>query len=485
MSYAPAAQPNMPSLTAVRPSWSALLEYHQTCGPEVAEIAALAGFDPDPEQRMVLDQVFAFDRHGDSVAFESCVIAPRQNLKTAVAKMCALGWLFLTEQRLVVWSAHEFRTAQEAFRDMTELIESSPDLDREVKAIYRGNGDEAVELLNGCRLIFKARTKGGGRGLTGDKVVLDEAFALRPVHMGALLPTLAARPDPQVLYGSSAGMVDSDVLRGIRDRGRAGTDKRLAYFEWGDPNPGSCTLEGCEHALRTPGCALDDRNRWIAANPAFGRRITEDSLVAFRQALPPEEFAREFLGWWDEPAEAGDFDVDQWLALESDAAPTGELSLAVDVGPNQAWSSIVACGGGVLEVVERRRGAGWLPERLAELAARHPVAEFGLDPAGPIGALLPELEREGLPLKLLDGKDTIRACGAFIAAINEQTLHHRGEPELLAAIGGASRRAVGDGWKWSRKDSTVDISPLVASTYAHWLWMSREGAPISPEIYFV
>ncbi len=65
MSYAPAAQPNMPSLTAVRPSWSALLEYHQTCGPEVAEIAGLAGFDPDAELRMVLDQVFAFDRHGD------------------------------------------------------------------------------------------------------------------------------------------------------------------------------------------------------------------------------------------------------------------------------------------------------------------------------------------------------------------------------------------------------------------------------------
>ena len=109
---------------------------------------------------MVLDQLFAFDRHGDSVAFETAVVAPRQNLKTAVCKMAALGWLFITEQRLVVWSAHEFRTAQEAFRDMTELVESSPDLDREVKAIYRGNGDEAIELLNGCRLIFKGAHEG-------------------------------------------------------------------------------------------------------------------------------------------------------------------------------------------------------------------------------------------------------------------------------------------------------------------------------------
>ena len=84
----------MDSLTAVAPSWSSLLDFHATCGPEVGDIARLAGFDPDPEQQLVLDQLFAFDRHGASVAFEVGVIAPRQNLKTAVCKMAALGWLF-------------------------------------------------------------------------------------------------------------------------------------------------------------------------------------------------------------------------------------------------------------------------------------------------------------------------------------------------------------------------------------------------------
>lgn len=478
----------MPSVldTLVTPTWSSTLDYHRTCGPEVGEIAALAGFRPDAEQQLVLDQLFAFDKGGLSVPFELGLIAPRQNLKTGLFKMAALGWLFLTEQRLVVWSAHEFRTAQEAFRDMTELIESAPDLEREVKAVYRGNGDEAIELLNGCRLIFKARTKGGGRGLTGDKVVLDEAFALRPFHMGALLPTLAARPDPQVVYGSSAGMVDSDVLRGLRDRGRKGEDKRLSYFEWGDPNPNTCDAPGCTHVVGAAGCALDDRARWRVCNPAFGRRITEDSLSAFRSALPPEEFAREFLGWWDErPVGESELALADWLAVESDAGPTGELSLAVDVGPNQTWASIVACGDGVLEVVDRRRGTSWLTDRMESLVQRHPVTQFGIDPAGPIGVLLPEFERAGLPIRLLDGKDAVRACGALVAGISDKTISHRGEPALLAAVGGASRRAVGDGWKWSRKDSTVDISPLVAATYAHWLWLTHEGAPISPDIFFV
>ena len=474
----------MPSLTAVAPAWSSLLDFHDTSGPEVGDVARLAGFDPDPEQQMVLDQLFAFDRNGDSVAFETAVVAPRQNLKTAVCKMAALGWLFITEQRLVVWSAHEFRTAQEAFRDMTELVESSPDLDREVKAIYRGNGDEAIELLNGCRLIFKARTKGGGRGLTGDKVVLDEAFALRPVHMGALLPTLAARPDPQVLYGSSAGMVDSDVLRSIRDRGRKGDDRRLAYLEWGDDRPGTCDIDGCDHALGTPGCALDDRSRWERANPAYGRRITEESLTAFRQALPPEEFAREFLGWWDEPAtNDSDLTAADWVAVETEAGPSGALFMAVDVAPSHTWASIAACGNGVIELVERRRGTGWLTERMTELVEKHGVSAFGVDPAGPVGVLLPEFERAGLPVSMLDGKDAVRACGALVAGVSEGTVSHRGEPELLAAVGGASRRAVGDGWKWSRKDSTVDISPLVAATYSHWLWLSHNETNILDSVW--
>jgi len=36
-----------------------------------------------------------------------------------------------------------------------------------------------------------------------------------------------------------------------------------------------------------------------------------------------------------------------------------------------------------------------------------------------------------------------------------------------------------------RKDSTVDISPLVAATIAHWLWLSRANEPIDPDLHFI
>jgi hypothetical protein len=39
-------------------------------------------------------------------------------------------------------------------------------------------------------------------------------------------------------------------------------------------------------------------------------------------------------------------------------------------------------------------------------------------------------------------------------------------PALTSAVIGATTKPLGDAWKWDRKNSTVDISPLVASTLA-------------------
>ena len=279
------------------PAFCHIPPYDRTDGDLVAELARAAGLPPDPAQRLALDAIFA-QKDGRSAAFEIALISSRQNIKTATFKMAALGWLFITDERLVVWSAHEFPTAAEAFRDLDDLVTGCDYLRRRVRNIYRGNGDESIELMSGARLIFKTRTKGGGRGLSGRKVILDEGFALRPMHMGALLPTLSAQPDPQVLYGSSAGLAESDVLRGVRDRGRAGTDPRLAWIEFCAPPPSEvCAAgDGCTHALGTPGCGCDEPELWQAANPALGRRITPEYIAAERRALPPSEFGRERMG---------------------------------------------------------------------------------------------------------------------------------------------------------------------------------------------
>src|ERR1035441_2792150 len=163
----------MPNTGLVEPAHLSRPESFKTYGPEVSDLAESVGFPPDAQQRLAQDVIFGRRADGQSSAFEIAIIAARQQLKTGAFKIAALGWLYLFDEPLVVWSAHEFTTASEAFRDIEELITGSDFLRAEVKAITHGTGKEGIELLSGARLIFKTRTKGGGRGLAGRKVILD------------------------------------------------------------------------------------------------------------------------------------------------------------------------------------------------------------------------------------------------------------------------------------------------------------------------
>jgi hypothetical protein len=449
--------------TLVEPAYRSIPPYAKTLGPEVAGLNEMAGFAPDPEQRLALDAIFGMGRDNKVAALEAGVIACRQNIKTGLFKQCALGWLFITDQRLIVWSAHEFSTAQEAHRDLTELITNSDPLRKRVKAILNGNGEEGIELLTGQRIRFKARTKTGGRGLSGDKLVLDEAFALQPEHMASLFPTLSVRPDPQVLYGSSAGLTHSRVLRAIRDRGRAGGDPRLVYLEWTDDLPGGCESPGCQHELAAVGCRLDDEQRWHRANSQLGRRLPLEYVRAERRALPPAEFARERMGWWDEDeATVSALDLTRWLALADPDAERGTATFAVATAPDRSWSAVGVAwtrpdGRTQLMLADYRPGATWVEERVRDIRSAWN------------GSVLVNPAARGLVDDALEPsqQEQAQAHNALYDAVEAGTVRHSNEPALNTAVRAARWRPLGDTRVLDRKGD-LDISPLDAVALAAW-----------------
>ena len=476
----------------VPPAYRSGPEYHDTYGPEVADLCDVIGFGPDPEQRLVLDGIFGVDKRGKSTAFETACICCRRNMKTGVFMMAALGWLFITDQRLVMWSAHEFSTAMEAYRDVGNLITGSSFLSRKVKRISGSHGDETIELTTGQRLKFKARTKAGGRGLSGDKVVLDEAFALQPDHMGALLPTLSSRPDPQVLYGSSAGTAHSDVLRGIRDRGRAGSSPRLFYCEWCAPRV-ACASEKCTHEPgENEGCQLDIVENWQRGNPLLGRLrangtgLTVEYVQAERQALPPMEFARERMGWWDDPSTSDIFGPGKWEKGERPERPADlELTgLAVAVAMDLKSAAIVGAGtndeGVWLKVLQHGPGISWAVERAAELTTAYSLP-LVIDGKGPGAVLIPSLEKANVTLYVATTADVLDAFAGLRTGVDEGRVLYTPAPELDAAVGGAALRPVGDRYAIGRKASTNDVSPLEAGSLA--AWHATMGPPKSTSAY--
>lgn len=449
----------------------------------------MAGLHLDPWQSDVLDLALSEDDNGRWSAFEVALLVPRQNGKGSILEARQLAGLLLLGERLQVHTAHEFRTAYEHFLRMCALVESCPDIDRKVLRVRRGAGDQAIEMRSGERLRFIARTGGSGRGLSGDAVYLDEAFALTKPMMGALLPTLSARPNPQVWYPSSAPLSTSEVLHEIRKRGAVGSD-RLLYMEWSVPE----------------GSDPDDVANWYVANPALGIRVSEDFVAAERGAMPPMEFARERLGIAeplpeDTSERAVKVPAEAWVATGvNEVVPVvdGTLVVAIDASPGGDWASIAVGFGDLsspyVEVIEHRSMLGWVPERVVELVRTHRPRVVGIDGGGPAGALvgpiMAALSAAGISTDLVHQMSTSemkQACAGFLFDVVEGRLRRPsdGQGPLEVAVADACERRVGEAWLWDRRNSTVPICPLVAATIARAL-LSQAEAPseCAPPMFF-
>jgi phage terminase large subunit-like protein len=284
-----------PRIASVPPSvWSE--------GDRAADLAEAVGLRLDDWERWVLDQGLARTDGGQWAAFEKALIVARQNGKGAILEALELAALFLDDfgVDLILHSAHEFKTASEAFRRIQGRIENHPSFRRRVRQVYLQRGAESIELKNGKRLRFIARSGGSGRGFSADLVILDEAYELGDDAMAALLPTLSARPNPQIWYTSTAGLPSSSQLGAVRARALAGDAASLAFFEWSvDPD---------SYDPADPAC-------WAQANPGLGIRITPEYIAKERSALAPEEFARERLSVGDYPVGAGG----SWDVIAEDA----------------------------------------------------------------------------------------------------------------------------------------------------------------------
>ena len=443
-------------------------------GDRVAALSASAGLVLDPWQAFVLDQ--GLGRRDDRMwaAFEVALIVSRQNGKGSILEALELAALFLDDfgANLILHSAHEFKTAQEAFLRIRSLITNSPLLERRVERIRTSNGSEAIELRNGRRLRFIARSKGSGRGFAADLVILDEAYNLGDDEMAALLPTLSTRPNPQVWYTSTAGTETSVQLGRVRARGLAGEDPSLAFFEWS-------IADGDDH---------DDPVSWAKANPGMGIRISPEYIARERKALDADAFARERLGVGMYPTDLADawqvISQAAWLAcLDPRSVPEDPVAFAADAMPGGSHAAVAVAGrrsDGLLhvEVTDHREGTAWLVPRLIELVRKHDPCAVVIDPTSQAASAIDELEAAGVEIMKPVPREAAQGCGQFFEAVTDsRTLRHRGDRALSTALGGAQSRPLADAWAWARRNAATDISPLVAVTLAAWGHALR--APVS------
>lgn len=451
-------------------------------GDEAAQLADQLGFDVEGPERDVLRTLLAEAPDGSWATLETAVVCGRQNIKTWALEMSVLLDLFVRNVKRVTWSAHLFKTTQDAFKDLDTLIGDTDWLRKRVRRVRNSRGEEGFDLVNGAQMDFLARAKGGGRGLSGNTVILDEALYLTAATQGALIPTLSARPNPHVRYGSSPGVLESSALRAIRNRGRAMNDPTLSYIEYASAVE-PCADERCTHALGVDGCQLDDESKWAQANPALGRRISVEYVRAERRALStnPVEFMRERMGWWEDPPDEGlgtAYPLAAWDACEDEASliPDGSyLVFAVDVSWDRAVAHIATAGVRadglahvqVVAAMDPSQVVAWLRERVRRF---QPLAIALQGTGAPVSSLVLDLENVGIPVRQINAGDIAKSCGSMYDAIKSSRVRHLGDPSLHQQVATAISRPLGyDGWALDRKKSPIDISGLVAITEALWV----------------
>lgn len=427
--------------------------FSSSAGTEAVELAASAGLHLDPAQQLVLHDALGERVDGKWAAFEVGVVESRQNGKGGIIEARELAGLFLFGERLIMHTAHQFDTALEAFRRVLFLIESTPDLDSRIHRVSKSHGEEGIELKGGQRLRFKARTKGGGRGFTGDCVILDEAMILPAASMSALMPTMSARPNPQLWYLGSAvdknEHPDGKVFSAVRRRALAGDDPSLSWTEWGsqgDP---------------------DDPSTWAEANPGVAAgRISVEHIAKERRSMGDRAFRVERLSvedhWWSEEDETtGAFDPDAFALLADPSAQPGPSPVfAVAVSPDRDWCALTMAwrrpdGAAQVILTDYRPATAWVAERVADLRSRHG------------GTVVVDTAARGLIVGAVEPPQhaQAQAHNTLADAVTAGSVRHGGEAAMLHAVRAARWEPSGDTRKLGRKGGS-DVSPLIAAALA-------------------
>ena len=515
--------------------------YAFSSGPEAIELAASAGLILDPWEQLALILGLGETAEGKWAAFQIALIVARQNGKGAVLEALGLFWLFATGEALIGHTAHEYKTAMEAFRRILSLIENTDWMRKKVKKIINTNGEEGVELLpqpvvitgygpqssnqmEARRLRFLARSKGAGRGFTFRKLIWDEAYALTEEQQEAQLPTMSAVPNPQVWLTSSPPLTSDTGTPLFKARRNAG-------------KPGSVFLDyGAEGSLeRLEEIDLDSVALALKTNPNAPERISTEAMARERVAMGDRGYARERLCIWPPDLLAGYLVItkEQWAELADPLSGQGTEAvlahlgldliqatlmqlggakadsrelvgspvLAVDVAPRISGNPPASLGMAArrrdgkthLELIKSGTGTAWLIKDTVTACKLQKIRAIVIDPGSPAGSILGDLEtalkEADLEVEIIKmgARDVAQGFGMIYDAATSSTpegrnIAHLGQEELELAVGGADKRSVGStgGFAWDQKDATVDITGLVSVTHANW-GLAKLGPEVEAE----
>lgn len=426
-----------------------LMPWQELCGRYMTAIRWRGG----PGRPRADDYMWAFR--------EVVIVVARQNGKTELLiPRIVMG---LRRGEKILHTAQNRDLPRQTFLRIARLTAGLP----EIESIRKANGQEEILASNGGRYKLVAPNS-NVRGESADLVLLDEVREQRDQEvMDAILPTITARKNAQVVYLSNAGDEDSLVLNDLRRRRES--DKRLAYLEWS----------------AGPERSLDDREGWAEANPGLGITIDIETLEYNYANRPPTSFETEHLCRWVvtmQPRLVADV---HWQRCRGPVETPLRPALAIGMDPTGTRASAVIAwqqtDGTVgcrvaADVVGSPINVDRLGPDLRQLALRLGAVGIAFDPWTDT-----DLSRHLPNAKPLTGREFANASENFVRMIESGRLRWTDADQVTADLAWTARKPHESGaWQAVKARDDRPITAALAAIRA--VWLASGPKPAVPKV---
>jgi hypothetical protein len=216
-------------------------------------------------------------------------------------------------------------------------------------------------------------------------------------------------------------------------------------------------------------------------------------MLRMREQLPSDDaWRREAMGVTDETDTGGGLDLSAWSKMILKPRQKFKAQVfALDIAPDRSTACIVVagwCGDRVAVqitsnsrgVPDNRPGLDWIRPRVRKLDKDSPDAKWVTlhrSQAASFTAFLEELDVE---LEQVSTADWPAMCSSMVDLITTGQALHAGD--LGEPFTGAALVNVGEEqFRWGRKKSSIDITPVIAATLAA-VTVFREGVPSTGDV---
>lgn len=447
----------------------------------IVEIAWRSADDPnfrldewqsDLIRRILETYPVGHEREGQLRYRQVVVSMGRQNGKSVIGAILGLFGLLRDPGQLVIGIASSAEQARILYERTMHVIRANPSLASRFDKLTDTRG---IRAKDGGKYEIKAARSGALQGLPLNVGLCDELHIMPAALWSDMVNGTAAKRNGIVVGITTAGDENSELLKQLYEVGHKaiGGDKtleRFGFFLWESPD------------AKVPVDDAELAEYLKAANPALeAGRIDLADVISDVRSMPEIDVVRYRLNRF--VAGSSIFITPtmwQACARPAGAKPSSNTRpvFSIDRTPDWGYASVAAAWKGEDGYTYTELVASIVKPTLEQLAqvclqlSQHSPQTFGVEGYA-LRELGVELKKRGLPVTILTSSDIVNASSLTYSLIAQKKIRHADDPLLAMQFPRTIRKNVGDSFRISRRDSSVEIDAVLATTAAIYLAQTR------------